>query len=102
MGQDLCVGSPGGPGDIWYHQQHGCAGGMSLQANGTRMAALRLLSLPQLQAIPSSPRLIPGFWRQWKIQIPFFGKTESKGSCGEALEGMWIFRDADVRLDKEL
>lgn len=61
LGQDLCAGSPGGPGDVWCHQQRGCAVGMSLQANGTRMAALQLLSLPQLQAIPRSPRLIPGF-----------------------------------------
>lgn len=95
-------GSLEGPGDIWCHQQHGCAVGMSLQVNGTRTAALWQLSLPQLQAVPRSSRLIPGFWRQWKIQIPFFGKTESEGSCGEALEGIWIFRDADVRPDKEL
>lgn len=34
------------------------------------------------------PEVLWGFWRQWKIQTPFFGKAGSKGSHGEALKGM--------------
>lgn len=92
---------------VWGHQEgqgtFGVTNSMAvLWGCHCRPMARGWLSLPQLQAIPCSPRLIPGFWRQWKIQIPFFGKTGSKGSRGEALKGMSIFRDADLRPDKEL
>jgi len=58
MGQDPCVGSPGGTGDIW----HGCAMGTSPQANGTRMAALgRLRACPSFRLFPAVPGLFQGF-----------------------------------------
>lgn len=40
MGRDLRAGSLRGPGDIWCHRRHGCAMGMSPQANGTGVVAL--------------------------------------------------------------
>ena len=51
--------------------------------------ALALGCSPLLQG---QPGVLWGFWRQWKIQTPFFGKAGSRGISGEALKG-----DADTQ-----
>lgn len=44
------------------------------------------------------PGVLWGFWNG-KIIFPFLGRLDQRESCGEALKGMWIPRDADVRPD---
>lgn len=67
MGQEPRADVLGQLGDIWCHQQQGCAMGMSPHEGCIGMA----LNLLQLWAVSHSPRLIPGFCRafggQWKI-----------------------------------
>lgn len=72
--------------------RHGDVTARGMHWDGPELAPA-LGCYPQSQA---HPRVLQGFWGQWKIQSQFFGELDQRESYGEALQRVRVPKDTDV------